>query len=110
MAIKGALAKEEVTAKILGIFPDAFRYDKELRIPMVENGETVQIKVTLACAKINVSPDSANELPTAQPTVAAPSKEWNFDDPEPKQEVAPPPQPTAEEKENIANMLKQLGF
>ena len=63
---KGAIAKEEVAAKILELFPNAFKYDKEIRIPIEENGETVQIKVALTCAKTNVESgaDTAMEIPS----------------------------------------------
>ena len=39
MAARGSIAKEEVMNKNLATFPGAFMYEKELRIPMVENGE-----------------------------------------------------------------------
>ena len=51
---KGSIAKEEIIKKLLETFEGAFKYDKEIRIPMVENGERVEIKVALTCAKINV--------------------------------------------------------
>ena len=51
---KGAKAKEEIINKIMEVYPSAFKYDKEIRIPMVEDGEQVEIKVTLTCAKVNV--------------------------------------------------------
>ena len=53
---KGAESKSLVTKKILETFPDAFLYnnDKEIRIPLTEQGETVEIKVVLSCAKTPV--------------------------------------------------------
>ena len=46
MAAKGTESKSLVTKKILEIFPNAFLYnnDKEIRIPLTEQGETVEIK------------------------------------------------------------------
>lgn len=55
MALKGAQAKEEITKKILEVFPSAFQYDKEIRVPWTENGEQVQIKLTLTAAKVMVN-------------------------------------------------------
>lgn len=56
MAVKGAESKSLVTKKILEIFPNAFLYnnDKEIRIPLTEQGEQIEIKVVLSCAKTPV--------------------------------------------------------
>ena len=54
-AITSKDAKEEITKKILEVFPSAFQYDKEIRIPWTENGEQVQIKLTLTAAKVMVN-------------------------------------------------------
>ena len=51
---RGAESKELITQKILETFEGSFKYDKEIRIPMLENGEIVQVKVTLTAAKVNV--------------------------------------------------------
>ena len=53
---KGQVAKQEITQKLLSTFEGSFLYNgnKEIRIPIIENGETVEIKVTLTCAKENV--------------------------------------------------------
>ena len=64
MAVKGASAKAEITQKILEQFQGSFVYDKEIRIPIVENGDIVQIKVTLTAAKVNVENGSDTSLPT----------------------------------------------
>ena len=52
---KGSQAKVEITKKLLETFENSFDYDKEIRIPIMENGELVQIKCTLTCAKVNVT-------------------------------------------------------
>lgn len=57
---RGSESKVTVTNKILEVFPNAFVYGKEIRIPLVENGEEVQIKVALTCAKENVAGGSSN--------------------------------------------------
>lgn len=51
MAAKGAIAKEQITKKILETFPNSFIYDKLIRIPFNEDGNQVEIKVTLTAAK-----------------------------------------------------------
>ena len=97
MAVKGAVSKQIVTDKIIEMFPGAFIYGKELRIPMDEDGQTVEIKVALTCAKINVGGDGvfvdsqgqASAFPDATPAST---------------------EPTAEEKENISKLMDRLGL
>lgn len=99
----GQIAKQEVTKKILETFKGSFVCEggKEIRIPMLEDGVERQIKVTLTCAKVNISPDGeAQDIPTV-------SGQINFTD---AQTVAEALKPTAEEKENMANLLKSLGL
>ena len=98
MAARGSESKEKVTQMILDTFPSAFKYEKEIRIPMMENGEEVQIKVTLTAAKTNVESGGEVALPTASPVKA----ETNA--------VKVPVEPTAEEKQNVANLLNLLGL
>ena len=54
MAARGAWSKEQVWNKILETFPGSFVNEKEIRIPMIENGDRIEIKVTLTAAKTNV--------------------------------------------------------
>ena len=55
MAAKGQAEKQEVIQKILKTFEGSFIYNdsKEVRVPVGD----VQIKLTFACAKENVTPD-----------------------------------------------------
>ena len=46
MALKGSLTTENVTKKILATFEGSFQYEKEIRIPMIENGEEIQLTPT----------------------------------------------------------------
>lgn len=50
---KGQIAKDGVKEKILSTFDGAFIASdgKTIRIPMVENGEVVEVKITLTAAK-----------------------------------------------------------
>ena len=56
MALKGSISKEIVTKKILETFEGSFQYEKEIRIPMEEDGNQIQLKCVLTCAKTNVEP------------------------------------------------------
>ena len=104
MAARGAESKEKVMQNILKTFPGAFKYDKEIRIPMIENGEEVQIKVTLTAAKTNVASGGDVALPGATPQMAASQTPAQL-----KHDIAAM-EPTAEEKENISNFLKMMGM
>lgn len=101
MAVKGAAAKAEITSKILAAFPGSFQYDKEIRVPVMENGEEVQIKVVLTAAKVNVTNGADTAMPgdfpapTTAPVTPTP---------------ATPIEPTIEEKQNVANLLRKLGL
>lgn len=92
---KGAIAKQEVIAKIKEIFPEAFEYGKELRIPLEEDGQRVEIKVALTCAKTNVGGDGASEVSEVQSNDAV---------------NAASAAPTEEEKKNIADLMDRLGL
>lgn len=93
---RGSESKEIITQKILETFEGSFRYDKEIRIPIVENGEVIQVKVTLTAAKVNV----ANGSDTAVPMTNAGGG----------QPVTQNLEITPEEKQETANLLESLGF
>ena len=92
--MRGAESKELVTQKILEMFESSFIYGKELRIPLTENGERVEIKVALTCAKTNVGGDDGGEC--AECAIPAPLGETSA--------------PTAEEKANIEALMNRLGI
>ena len=94
---KGSIAKEAITQKILEVFEGAFTYgSKEIRIPYSEDGNRVEIKVTLTCAKENVGGNSAFAVTESQASPAAPAST-----------IAAP---TEQEKANIANLMERLGL
>ena len=100
MAAKGAEAKLEITNKILELFPGSFKYDKEIRIPVIENGEEVQIKVSLTAAKVNVERDGGvldftKKTETTAPTTSAAPQSF---------------EPTEEEKNIVNDLLSKLGL
>ena len=103
---KGALAKENIINKILETFEGAFKYDKEIRIPMMENGEEVQIKVALTCAKANVDRGEDVAIPGAS-TVKASTTTASATVSKVSTTVA---EPTEEEKKNVEDLLIKLGL
>ena len=63
---KGSQSKEIITKKILEIFQGSFQYEKEIRIPLEEDGCPIQLKCVLTCAKVNVEPNGDVALPGEQ--------------------------------------------
>lgn len=100
MAIKGSILKQEVAKKILEVFSNSFQYDKEIRICGTENGEEVQIKVTLTAAKTNVSPNGENALPGEV------NENISFEAQVEKEPVTV----SQDEKKNVAELLQALGL
>jgi hypothetical protein len=98
---KGAIAKEEIIKKILEVFPSSFIYDKEIRIPYVEEGENIQIKCALTCAKVNVEVGGENALPGENTSVATTSATVQ---PVEKTEIS------NEERDNLKRMMEALGI
>jgi hypothetical protein len=97
---RGALSKEEATKKILEVFPGSFIYEKEIRIPFVEEGEEIQLKCALTCAKVNVAVGGENAIPGEDvPAVVS--------------EKVSPVEKTVisdEEKENLRRMMAAIGI
>ena len=81
--------------KILEVFPNSFINGKEIRICGNENGEEVQIKVTLTAAKENIVNEAA-EKPTAA-AVTTPTDDYTV-------EI------TSKEKRTVAEMLAALNL
>ena len=105
MAAKGAISKDVITKKILDTFVGSFINEKEIRIPMIEDGVEVQIKVVLTCAKTNVNPGDDVALPgenTSSPVLGAAAM--------PASAAPQVVEPTAEEKKNLSNLLATLGM
>lgn len=102
MAARGAASKEIITNKILETFKGAFQYDKEIRIPMVENGENLQIKLSLTCAKTNV------EAEGDKPPFEGGEVAYDVDPSTPAKDFMN--EPTEEEKTAVEDLLKKLGL
>lgn len=97
MAARGTEEKQIVIDKIKEVFPDAFEYDKVIRIPVGD----VQIKVALTCAKDNVEPGGDNILPGTKVTIKE-GEEPVFE--KVKVEVSD------EEKKNLADLMSALNL
>lgn len=105
MAARGSVLKQEVATKILAAFPGSFLYNdgKEIRINGVEDGQNLQIKVTLTCAKVAVEGGEDNILPGENiGTVSSIQTSKTVE--------KVPQEPTNEEKERLKTLLNQLGM
>lgn len=99
---RGQISKTKATEVILKAFPGSFTYDKEIRIPFVEDGETIQLKCVLTCAKVNVEQNGDVAIPGEV------SADINFEDGKPiEQKVI---EPTQEEKENVRKLMETFGL
>ena len=102
MASRGAEEKQIVIDKIKEVFPEAFEYDKTIRIPIGD----IQIKVALTCAKDNVEPGGDTAVPGVKATkvTIAEGAEPVFED------VSKTIEPSQSELDAVSNLMSQLGF
>lgn len=102
MAARGSYSKEQVTNKILEMFSGSFINGKEVRIPMIEDGNEIQIKVTLTAAKENISnPNACGDDNEVAGTVASADVPFKTDFTD---------EPTQEEKEKVKKLVEKLGI
>lgn len=99
MAIRGAAAKDYVTKKIQETFGPDFLgiVDKKLYINVKENGENLQIAISLTCPKENLEFDSS---PVAEIRETSASQN----------SVAASAQFTQKEKETIEELMRRVGL
>lgn len=95
---RGQEEKLIVINKIKEVFPEAFEYDKVIRIPIGD----VQIKVALTAAKDNVEPGGDVAVPGVKATKVAITEGA-----EPVFEAAAPSQ---EELDAVNNLMAQLNL
>ena len=102
MASRGAEEKQMVIDKIKEVFPEAFEYDKTIRIPVGD----VQIKVSLTAAKDNVEPGGDVAVPGVKATKVTIAKgaEPVFED------VSKTIEPSQSELDAVNNLMSQLGL
>lgn len=99
---RGQEEKLIVINKIKEVFPEAFEYDKTIRIPIGD----VQIKVALTAAKDNVEPGGDSAVPGVKATkvTIADGAEPVFED------VSATIEPSAEELNAVSNLMESLGL
>ena len=99
---RGQEEKLIVINKIKEVFPEAFEYDKVIRIPIGD----VQIKVALTCAKDNVEPGGDTAVPGVKATkvTIAEGAEPVFED------VSKAIEPSQSELDAVSNLMSQLGL
>ena len=102
MASRGAEEKQIVIDKIKEVFPEAFEYDKTIRIPIGD----IQIKVALTAAKDNVEPGGDTAVPGVKATkvTIAEGAEPVFED------VSKTIEPSQSELDAVSNLMSQLGL
>ena len=103
MASRGAEEKQIVIDKIKEVFPEAFEYDKTIRIPIGD----IQIKVALTAAKDNVEPGGDTAVPGVKATkvvAIANGAEPVFED------VPAAVEPSAEELNAVSSLMESLGL
>lgn len=104
MAARGTESKNILFAKLMEIYSGAFWEDegKVLRVPMDENGQRIELKVTLTAAKTNLGGDSVASAfdsgPAIIPTSTSTTNESNS------------LEPTEEEKQNIQSLIEALNL
>ena len=99
---RGQEEKLIVINKIKEVFPEAFEYDKTIRIPIGD----VQIKVALTAAKDNVEPGGDAAVPGIKATKVAIAEgaEPVFE------EASAAVEPSEEELNAVSNLMTQLGL
>ena len=99
---RGQEEKLIVINKIKEVFPEAFEYDKTIRIPIGD----VQIKVTLTAAKDNVEPGGDAAVPGVKATKVTITEgaEPVFED------VSATIEPSQSELDAVSNLMISLGL
>jgi hypothetical protein len=105
---KGTQAKQLVVNKIKEAFGENFvgEVDKKIYLWSQENGERVQVAISLTCPKTPIVIDN---------TVTTSGGDWDFTDEGSFStavavSAAAPAEITEEEKANIAELMKKLGL
>lgn len=107
MAVRGAESKNKIISDMIEKFPGSFiaADGKTLRIPMTENGEPIEIKVTLVAAK---------DLEGGTISFQSENEDGDLDDQMSgfceNNSAIDVPEPTEEEKEKINKLLTSLNI
>ena len=102
---KGTIGKQNVINKIKQAFGADYigEYDKKIYVWTTENGERIQIALSLTCPKV---PVAISDNPT--------TGDFNFEDDAPNVVVAAgafqPAEITKEERERVNDLMRKLGL
>ena len=102
---KGNIAKEAIVKKLQNVFGADWigEYQKKYYVWTTENGERIQIAISMTCPKVQV-----------EVAATAPGGDFNFEDDAPAAPVVAtgfaPAEITDEERNNIVEMMKALGL
>lgn len=107
MAAKGTIAKSEVIKKIAAAFGADYigEVDKKIYVTAMENGEKVQVALSLTCPKVPVVIDNTVQI-----------GDFNFEEPASFTTTTTaatsftPAEISDEERENVANLMARLGL
>ena len=100
---KGNIAKDKVIEKIAQVFGQNYIgiYDKKVYVWSEENGEKIQIAISLTCPKVQVgavdSGNNALDFENMGATIAAPTE-------------FQPAEISDQERENVAELMRKLGL
>ena len=103
---KGTIAKQAVIQKMAEAFGKDFigEYDKKIYVWAQENGERIQIALSLTCPKTMI------DVGDAKVEVEAPAGDfdWSMDIPAPTPKA--PVEISQEEKDTVAELMAKLGL
>lgn len=103
---KGQIAKDLVEKKIQAAFGADYvgTFDKKIYVTAMENGEKVQIAISLTCPKVPVMVDNTVQI-----------GDYNFEDPTPAVTTSAtstfvPAEISDEERQTVAELMARLGL
>lgn len=96
---RGAYSKEVVSKKIMEVFPDAFIASdgKTIRVPVIEEGERIEIKVSLVAAKDCEGGDEISSNVSNASSINLPQESLVSE-------------PTDAEKQRVKDLMEALSF
>lgn len=103
MATKGSIAKQKIINKLAEVFGADFigEYDRKIYVWSEENGERIQIAITLTCPKNLVGQFSSNSIGLNFENMGeAKASPVNFQ----------PAEMTEDERENVRKLMEKLGL
>lgn len=104
---KGALAKTEVIKKIAQAFGEDFvgEYDKKVYVWAKENGEKIQIAISMTCPKVPIDGGNAINFDDSQGLDFE-----NMGTSKPVQTTFTPAEISDEERNSVAELMERLGL